>query len=124
MSRIFFDANTGLLELLGLQEKTTLTYINSATVTYDISDPDGTSVDSGAVTALGSLVAVTREIDGETIIFPDGNYRAIIAEDVAWATKANGKFHRHTVIVTADDGVNRDGEWEQEVPVSKRDFSE
>jgi hypothetical protein len=124
MARIFFDANTGLLELLGLQEKTTGDYINSATVTYDIQKPDGTSVDSGSVTSLGALVSVTRDIDGVSVTFPDGNYRAVIPETITWATKPNGKFERHTVIVTADDGVNRDGEWEQEVPVSKRDFSE
>jgi len=123
MARILFDANTGLLELLGLTELITGVAVDSATVTGDVQNQAGTSV--FGPTAMPSVGAsVTRTIDGVSQTFAAGNYRVIVPETTTYTLKTNGKFERHNVIVIADDGVNRDGRWEQEVPVSKRDFSE
>ncbi len=123
MARILFDANTGLLELLGLTELTTGVAVDSATVTGEIQDQSASAV--FGPTAMPSVGAsVTRIIDGVSQTFAAGNYRVIVPEDTTYTKKANGKFERHLVIVIADDGVNRDGRWEQEVPVSTRDFSE
>ena len=123
MARILFDKNTGMIELLGLTDVITGSFITGATVAGQIDDADGTTVfGPSSMPAVGG--SVTREIDGVSQTFADGNYRVIVPEGTTYTLKANGKFQRHTVIITADDGTNRDARWEQEIPITTRDFSE
>ena len=123
MARILFDQNTGMIELLGLKDVITDTFITSATVNGQIDDADGTTVFGPSVMASVGA-SVTREIDGVSQTFTSGNYRVIVPETTNYTLKSNGKFQRHTVIITADDGTNRDARWEQEIPITTRDFSE
>lgn len=129
MAQLWFDENTHLLELLGLNdrrlEKGDPSYvITTAVVTAEIVDEDGTQVYTGTLVYLGAGVAVTREIHGIPITFDDGNYRVAVPDTVSFSLKASGKRKRHIVKVDADDGTDRDGHWEDTIAFGQRNFAE
>lgn len=129
MAQLWFDQNTHLLELLGLNDRRLEVgdpnyWITTAVVTAEIVDEDGTQVWTDTLTYLGAGQAITREIHGIPITFADGNYRIAVPDTVSFSLKANGKRKRHIVKVDADDGTDRDGHWEDTVSFAQRNFAE
>jgi hypothetical protein len=127
MAQLWFDENTHLLELLGLNDRRLEVghanyWITTAIVTAEIVDEDDVQVWSGTLTYLGEIVS--REIHGAPMTFADGNYRAAVPDTVAFSVKANGKRKRHIVKVDADDGTDRDGHWEDTISFGQRNFAE
>jgi hypothetical protein len=129
MSKVFFDSNSMILELLGLADNTLPDtdgsyYISSATVTGEIVDEDATQLWTGSLLYVSTpSIVVIR--DG--VSYPDGNYRAVVPETIAWATKivrGDTRFQIHWAKVTADDGANRDGYWEEMIKVETRNFGD
>lgn len=91
-----FVANTNVLDLIGLKEEITETFINNATVTVTIKDAEGTSVAGQAWPLAMDYVASS-----------DGDYRAFVSEDLELVAGT-----RYVAYIEADGGSNRVGHFE------------
>lgn len=99
---VIYTANDNLLELTGFRDATAAagTFLNAATVTYDVKDKDGASIDSGTLTY---------------VVASDGNYRGTVADTV------NLEDGQHVSIeVDANGGAGLRGFWEIEARALRR----
>lgn len=90
-----FIANTNILDLRNLKNEITQAFINGATVEVTIRDATGAAVAGQTWPVTMSYVAAS-----------DGDYRAIISEDVEF-TKQN-----YTAYIDSDGGPGLVGHWE------------
>ena len=129
MSRVVFDQNSMFLEVLGLSDALIISgdpgfYISTAVITAEIVDEDDTQIWTDTLSYISSP---STEVIRNDVTYPDGNYRATLPETIPWSTKLAGSrtvYHHHVAKVTADDGTNRDGYWEELVKVQLRDFGD
>lgn len=129
--QVVYDQNSHMLFLLGLADIATGepgTVINNAAVIASIQDEDGIRVypvlpgppHTFDLTALGAGVPVTLTINGRVTTWAEGNYAGVVPETVVWSAESDGEFKRHTAIIDADAGVNKDGHWEAPIYVQVR----
>lgn len=91
-----FVANSNVLELLGLRNEITQAFMNVAAVEVTIKDEAGVEVTGQVWPTTMSYVAAS-----------DGDYRAIISEDVVLVAKQN-----YYAFIEADGGPGLVGHWE------------
>lgn len=91
-----FVANSNILDLTGLRSEVEEAFITDATVTVTIKDADGEEV-----------AGETWPLAMDYLSGSDGDYTAVISEDVAFVAKTN--YYAH---IDADGGDGRVGHWE------------
>ena len=105
-SQILFDQNSMVLELQGLKDSVSDTYINTATVAV-------TLVDSDDVNVVGETWPLTMIY----VASSNGNYRAILPDTL---TLAVGSLY--AAKISATGGVDLVGYWKWPLVVESRDF--
>jgi hypothetical protein len=92
---VLLIGNDQSIQVSGLQDQNTGDYLDSATVTVTIKNPDGTAVSGG-----------TWPLTLDYVTSSNGNYLGIIEDGVALIER-----RAYTIEVTADDGSGRIGFW-------------
>ncbi|KKK68278.1 hypothetical protein LCGC14_2945670 [marine sediment metagenome] len=104
MTQVIFNKNDNLLEVVGLKNVVTDTFINTATVT-------ATLVDSKDVNVVGESWPITLSY----VAASDGLYQAILKDTM---TLVSGGLY--TAKIDADDGPNKRAHWEFPVRAETR----
>ncbi len=99
-----FVANSNVLELIGLSNEITDTFINNATVTVTVKTVAGVAV-----------TGVTWPLTLDYVAASSGNYRAVLSEGLALVDKA-----KYVAFIEANGGVGLVGHWEFPFTAEKR----
>lgn len=104
MTEVLYRSNTNTIELIGLQNRATAAYINSATVTVTIKDQQGNAIGGETWPLTLAYVAASN-----------GNYRGSVSYGLE--ITPDGAY---VAEITADGGTGLRGFWEVPLTAAKR----